>query len=216
MKLGISLSKKSLNKIIGYEVGSEKLYTKKYTNPVWPGGASGVTIGIGYDLGYATKEGVIKDWTGMVSNSDLILICSVVGLKGIAAKNVLSKVKSVTVSYHDAETVFLNEDVYKYSKIMLTSFPGVQNLLADCQGAILSLVFNRGGLVDNSDRRKEMKAIKSLILSKDYKAIAAQFRSMKRLWSEKTARGLIIRREDEAVLVETCVRVYLDSELISV
>ena len=216
MKLGITLSKKAIDKIISYEVGSQALYNKKYTHPVWPGGESGVTIGIGCDLGYQTKEGLIKDWTGMVSNSDLQLLLSVVGLKGIAAKNAIPKVKNVSVSYHDAEEIFLNEEVYKYSKIMLANFPGVQELFADCQGAILSLVFNRGGLVDSTDRRREMKAIKSLIPTKDYKAIAAQFRSMKRLWDEKTARGLIIRREDEALLVEKCVRAYLDTELISI
>src|SRR5262245_27450735 len=35
-----------------HEVGSRKLYDLNASRPTWPGGASGVTIGVGYDLGY--------------------------------------------------------------------------------------------------------------------------------------------------------------------
>jgi hypothetical protein len=40
----------------------EQTYTKKYRKPVWPKGHSGVTIGIGYDAGNASKPQLRADW----------------------------------------------------------------------------------------------------------------------------------------------------------
>ena len=65
----------------------------------------------------------------------------------------------------------------------------------------MSLVFNRG-MAMKGESRKEMLAIKGLVPDKNYPAIAAQLRSMKRLW-DKTS-GLVGRREKEAKLVESC------------
>jgi len=48
------VSKKSLDLIIAFEVSSKTAYNSKYKNPIWPGGESGITIGIGYDIGYST------------------------------------------------------------------------------------------------------------------------------------------------------------------
>ena len=47
----------------------EQAYTKKYRKPVWPKGQSGVTIGIGYDVGYASKPQLRADWGGANSRS---------------------------------------------------------------------------------------------------------------------------------------------------
>ena len=40
--------------ILLYEVTNESHYEAHCQRPVWPGGQSGATMGIGYDLGYAT------------------------------------------------------------------------------------------------------------------------------------------------------------------
>lgn len=44
--------------VIGFEVTGQAYYEKHEARPTWPQGASGVTIGIGYDLGYNTPENV--------------------------------------------------------------------------------------------------------------------------------------------------------------
>ncbi|MER3498445.1 MAG: hypothetical protein C4308_07320 [Chitinophagaceae bacterium] len=46
------ISQKSIDQLIAFVISSKELYEKKYQQPTWPGGASGVTIGIGYDCGY--------------------------------------------------------------------------------------------------------------------------------------------------------------------
>ena len=51
------LNKKSLDLILEFEVGGgENYYNKFLKNPSWPGEQSGVTIGVGYDLGYVNKQ----------------------------------------------------------------------------------------------------------------------------------------------------------------
>jgi uncharacterized membrane protein YgaE (UPF0421/DUF939 family) len=50
----------------------------------------------------------------------------------------------------------------------------------------------------------EMKNIKELIPSKDYKGIAKEVRKMKRIWIGKGLDGLLERRETEAKLIESC------------
>ena len=63
----MQLSKKSIDAIIAFEVTSPEYYEKHYQNPTWPGGDSGVTVGIGYDLGQNNRETIIMDWTGNVN-----------------------------------------------------------------------------------------------------------------------------------------------------
>ena len=60
------VSDKLLNFIVEKEVSSREYYEKKYRKPEWPKGASGLTIGIGYDLGYASVDKIKNDWTGKI------------------------------------------------------------------------------------------------------------------------------------------------------
>ncbi len=45
------ISKKAIEMIIKHEVGGRAVYEKRYQKPIWAGGDSGVTIGLGYDVG---------------------------------------------------------------------------------------------------------------------------------------------------------------------
>ena len=51
-------SKRALDLIIFSEVSSEQTYKRRYAKPTWPKGASGVTIGIGFDVGHANRAQV--------------------------------------------------------------------------------------------------------------------------------------------------------------
>jgi GH24 family phage-related lysozyme (muramidase) len=86
----------------------------------------------------------------------------------------------------------------------MTTFPGVDKLPLDVQGALVSLVFNRGmSMVDTKPGdRAEMRTIRDAVARQDLRAIADQLRQMKRLWENKNLDGLLLRREAEARLVE--------------
>ena len=44
------ISRKAIEMIIKHEVGGRAVYEKRYQKPIWAGGDSGCTIGLGYDV----------------------------------------------------------------------------------------------------------------------------------------------------------------------
>jgi GH24 family phage-related lysozyme (muramidase) len=170
----------------------------------WPGGASGITIGYGYDLGQEPAADFHADWTPYLAAADLALLNGVLGLKGAAAQATASSLKSIRIKETDSQTVFLNRSVPKYQALTEGAFPGVDALPADAQGALLSLVYNRGTSM-SGDSRSEMRAIRDAVPDGDLQEIADQLRAMKRLWVGKGLDGLLKRRDAEADLVESCI-----------
>ncbi|NNV57087.1 glycoside hydrolase family protein [Limnovirga soli] len=172
---------------------------------IWPGGASGITIGIGYDLGYTTIDRFESDWNKAIPGPTLLRLREVIGLTGIKAKNKAAQLADIKIKRVESEKVFTEKTIPQEQLRTQIAFPGLENLPADAQGALVSLVYNRGASMIDSpgkDNRKEMRAIKAAVAKGDLKEIAKQLRSMKRLWEGKGLNGLIKRREDEALLVE--------------
>jgi len=170
----------------------------------WPGGSSGITIGIGYDLGYVTVDQFESDWEPCLSEETLARLKTAIGRTGIAAKNRAAQFADIRISPQDSESVFFNRTIPLHALRTELALPGVSGLPDDVQGALLSLVFNRGTSMVG-DRRLEMRAIRDAVPRKDIQEIAKQLRSMKRLWVGKGLDGLIRRREAEARLVESCI-----------
>lgn len=198
------LSEKSLNLILKYEVGGgESYYNKALKKPTYPGGASGVTIGIGYDLGYNTKIQFAYDWKNVLSESIFKRLEACTGAKGETARQLVRHVRDIEISWEDAFKVFENSTVPRFINETLRAFPGADKLHPDAFGALVSIVFNRGGSVSGASRR-EMLNIRNLIPSKNYNAIASEIRSMKRLWIGKGLDGLLKRRDEEAQIVDSC------------
>jgi GH24 family phage-related lysozyme (muramidase) len=176
----------------------------------WPGGDSGVTIGIGYDLGYVTVDQFESDWGAVLSVNGRERLKEAIGLRGIKARNAAPRFTSIRIKRVDAEAVFRTRSIPLHAFRAAQALPGVELLPLDAHGALVSLVFNRGtSMVDKpgEDRRKEMRAIRDAVPRQDLRDIANQIRSMKRLWVGKGLEGLITRREDEALLVESCIAV---------
>jgi hypothetical protein len=211
----LTISRKGLDQLIQHEVVSRSYYSRYLKQPVWPGGASGVTIGIGYDLGYNRVSQVDKDWRGRVADTDLEKLKKVSGLKSDDGRKALGRVKSVDIPFDDAKHVFSENTLPRYAALTLKAYPGVEQLLPDAQTALLSLVYNRGASMSGV-RRKEMAAIRPLVLQQDYPAIAREIEAMKRLWEGKGLSGLLRRRDDEAELLLDADRSYADSNLIRV
>lgn len=211
----MSVSKKGIDLILFHEISSKTYYQKKLSRPIWPGGGSGVTIGIGYDLGYNTPNQIQKDWAGQLPPSDIEALTSVSGKKGKAAKTILDRVSQISVPLGSAQHVFYSTTLYRYGAKARTAYPGVENLFPDAQGALLSLVYNRGTAMAGP-RRKEMAAIVPLVAAQNYSGIADQITAMKRLWINKGLDGLLKRRNQEAILVRQADRAYTPDEIIRI
>lgn len=197
-----------------YETGGRAYYERVYqSGPHWPGGASGVTIGCGYDLGY---EGSFeRDWGARLKTDDLVRLRRCLGKKGQQARQAMSGVRGIVVPWEVACEVFNDVSLPDQIRLTLKTFPGSADKLgAVAFGALVSLVFNRGSdLV--GPRRQEMAVIRRLIENERestsaqpgealHRHVAAQFRAMKRLWRDdpESDGDLVDRREDEAALVE--------------
>ena len=170
----------------------------------WPGGGSGITIGIGYDLGFVTVDQFESDWGPYLPEEWLSRLKAAIGKTGIAAKNRAPQFADIKISPAHAEAVFFNCSLPLHGLRTEQALPGVSELPEDAQGALLSLVFNRGTSMIG-ERRTEMRAIKDAVPRKALQEIADQLRSMKRLWVGKGLDGLLHRREAEALMVESCI-----------
>ena len=174
----------------------------------WPGGASGVTIGIGYDLGYVTVDQYESDWGERLGTDVRGRLKDAVGLRAVRAKNRAPDLADIRVRRAPSEEVFTQRTIPLYTVRASQAFPGFDALPADVQGALVSLVYNRGAsMVDDSpeDRRREMRAIRDAVAEDDLQEIAGQLRAMKRLWVGKGLDGLLTRRDAEAALVESAI-----------
>lgn len=207
------LSKKSLDLILEFEVGGgENYYNKFLKNPAWPEGQSGVTIGVGYDLGYVNKAEFSEDWKDLPKEI-FDRLYKVVGIKGYNAKNLIRGLKDITIPWELALKVFNNKTVTKFYNLTQQTFPNFDNLPEDAKGGLVSLVFNRGNALEG-DRRREMKLIRDgmkLVSSYDQKAltfIANQIRNMKRIWiGGSIEKGMSRRRDAEAKIIEESLKV---------
>ncbi len=211
----LTLSKKGFQQLIEHEITSPDYYRRRLQKPIWPGGASGITIGIGYDLGYHRASQIRKDWSPYVTDKELQTLINVAGKKAKAAKRLKSSVSKIRISYDAAATVFSGSTLPRYAQRTRKTYPGIDKLLPDAQAALLSLVYNRGTRLSGS-KRKEMKAIQLLVKQQQYALIADQLISMKRLWEDTQLTGLLKRREDEADLIRHASKRYAWKELIRV
>ncbi len=211
----LTLSSKGIAAIVAYEVGSKNYYNLKLRQPCWPGGDSGLTIGVGYDLGFASTDQFQQDWAAALSTAKLDRLSTMCGKKGRAVKDTLSQFSDIGISYKQAVTVFSETSLPNYASQAAKAFPGLKALYADAQAALVSLVYNRGPSM-RGDARIEMRAIRDLVPELDYAGIAEQLRLMKRLWEGRNLQGLLTRREDEALLIENADRHYDTAELISI
>jgi len=196
------LNDASMQLILDFEVaGGEQYYTRHLQSPIWPGAQSGVTIGVGYDLGYNSAAGITEDWGSHLDPAVLNRLLTTAGKKGPVAKAALAAVKDIKVPWPGAVDVFESVTVPRYTDLTHDAFAGFDNLDPNCQGALVSLIFNRGAAM-NGPRRSEMRAIRDLVPKKDYAGIAQQIRNMKRLWKgTDIERGMNRRRDAEADLV---------------
>jgi hypothetical protein len=198
----MKLDQEGIDFIVEQETGGKEYYEKVYKSTfIWPKGMSGPTAMVGIDIGYYSKEEIDAIFKPLTTEHELDLIQNGRGKKGLLAEAYTKKLKGITFTWEESLQVFELYILPKFIRYTVRAFPGVEKLCFGAQTALVSLVFNRGMSMKGPTRR-EMLEIKTLVPDKKYKDIAAQIRSMKRLWEK--GNGLIGRREREAKLVEGC------------
>lgn len=188
--------------IVRWEVSSPAYYRQRLERPIWPGGASGVTWGIGYDGGHQVRATIEDDWR---EHQAVARLATTAGITGQQARSILGQYRDIPTSFDYASRVFEDRSLVEYERRAERAFrTDLAALRPNACAALVSLVYNRGASM-TGDSRREMRAIRDTCLpASDYACIAREIRSMTRLWrGTVNEKGLSARREAEAILAET-------------
>jgi len=181
------------------EVTSAGLYRRLYTRPTWPGGKSGVTIGIGYDLLFVDASGLKTDWGDRLSPDAITMLAGVAQVRG--SRPLAASVQDVKVPLLDAIAVFVQKSLPRCLDQTRSIYSQIDALPPHRRTALASLVYNRGTSLDvNDPTRREMREIQRLLAAGQLDAVAEQIDAMVRLWDPVKQSGLIQRRHREATL----------------
>jgi hypothetical protein len=192
-----------VTEIVTEEDSGQAYYTRHYESFEWPEGASGPTVGIGFDCGYSTAAQIKAAWSGIVSDETVAALERAAGLKGQAAAEFVREHRnSVTITWDQAMAEFMQRELPSWEAQCRKALPNYDLLPGDCAGAIDSLAYNRGaaGFHAGGDRYREMRMITTYMTGKQFHLIPAQFMSMRRLWP--VGGDLWRRREHEAALFQ--------------
>ena len=189
--------------IVHFEVGGRAYYKKAYSRPIHPGNsASGVTIGIGYDLRFSSPAEIAEDWGAHVSSKDLKVYQSCSGLKGNIAKQKQRAIKWMVqpVPLEAAMNVFLKNTVPKYAAKAERYFPPIWEAHPYVQDAVLSVGYNRGFSTSGHSRR-HMADMKRHIANRQWNLVDDDIYKSKVVWAAKPTirRGIWRRRDAEAL-----------------
>ncbi len=203
--LALPVSVEARDMVIYYEVGGRSYYERSLTKPevpAWQTTSSGVTVGFGVDVGQMTEAQINNAFAGVLPPSMVSSLQTARGLKGRAAYyNALPKVKNtVLVTWDQATAVFERDTLPRFTRQTRDAFHiEVGQLHPSSNGALTSLVFNRGGAM-GGDSRREMRQIVEDLENGEPENVPGRLRAMKRLWPYDTLKGLHLRRDAEAAM----------------
>jgi len=186
-------------------------------HPYWPKGLSGVTIGVGWDLGHHSRAELRKTWAEL-GQDRLTGLERAVGLKGQAAETISQRLQTIEIPRDLSMRVLVLSLNEYYCPFVIQLFPGLERLPTEVQVVFVSLVFNRGASMGHEpdwrtakevDGRWEMRQLRADVEGENIFGIYVHLGTMKRLWERSGSRGLRFRRRDEQALI----RPYVDQQL---
>jgi hypothetical protein len=145
--------------VIGFEVTSEAVYKKKYERPIAPAGQSGITIGIGYDLGWNKPENVRQDFAGLISAEDIETLIRACGVRGDEARRRRPEFNDIRVPWDAAIEAFRRATTPRFGRKVLMTFPNAVDTKGHAFGALFSLIYNRGESLELGGRLTTQTAL---------------------------------------------------------
>lgn len=184
--------------LVRWEITSPQAYARRYQSPIWPGGASGITWGVGYDGGHQSAPTILREWGAHPAAPRL---ATTSGITGEPARTALPRYRDIVVPWAMAVDVLEASSIPRYRAAARRAYgrhfdaapPGVQ-----C--ALTSETYNRGEAMAGS-RRAERREIRDRCLpAGDAECVARQLEASCRVWAndQRNGPGLCARRQDEA------------------
>ena len=199
--------------ILSWELGGGNLdaaqtaYDKKSKHPHWPGNsASGLTIGVGYDLNQQSAAQFEADWKDKLDPDTYERLKGYLGKSGSAAA--VADTADIEIPWETAQDVYNSRVLPRYEASAAKVFPGYDKMPADTQAALTSVVYNYGtgyGKPGQELKKEAYESIQTAVANGDSQGVADGIRQLKdynNAKNPKVANGLNARREDEATFVE--------------
>lgn len=185
--------------------GGHGYYDRHYQMPTWPQGDSGVTVGIGVDLGQQSEEATSNSWQDFLTSGAVGRLADCAGITGTKAKVVAIELKDIRIEWSPAIQEFNGYEVPNYWNLTRRTFPGFDDLRTNAKGALVSLVYNRGSSMAGPSR-VDMRNVRADVAVGDYEAMAQAVRHMNvtmgNSWRNSGIYdGMAARRGAEAVLI---------------
>jgi len=164
----------------------------------WPGGASGVTLDPGVDLGHAKPELIEEAYSNLLTPEQLEAVKKVFGIKGENAKKTFeenSVLRSIKISRSQADTIFQYAAQPYWNGIIerFTTLPN-DDTIPSVQTVMLSLSYNRG------PNNRALEELKQPIEERSWSEVADLIGSMQQ---DHQLEGIRKRRRMEADLIRT-------------
>jgi hypothetical protein len=193
-------SQRAVLLIVTEEDGDQNYYIKTEQHFSWPGGASGPTVGVGYDCGYETIASITADWTPYIDANRVVVLTKAAGINGAAGQAFVDAHRDdITISWTESLTQFQGHELPEWETIVTQHLPNTDKLSGDSFGALTSLTYNRGPSFDSpGSRYVEMRNIKAHMAALAFDLIPNEFLAMRRLWPK--GGDLWNRRTHEALL----------------
>lgn len=162
----------------------------------WPGGASGVTLDPGFDLGAGSWSLFEQHYAPLLTDAQIYACRQCRGLQGGQAQKALARFRtalgSIRISRATADALFPLVAT-PYWQGIVKRFPRLAEAPAPVQTALLSLAYNRG--VQN----KGLAGLGDNIARADWKGLAREIHEMQQ---DHRLDGIRRRRRAEARLID--------------
>ena len=186
--------------LVRWEVSSQQAYVRRWQWPIWPGGASGITWGIGYDGGHQARPVILREWRAHVAAPRL---AETAGIIGERARVALPNYRDIVVPWAMAVGVL---DAYVIPRYWAAARRAYGRQLdaapIGVQCALISETTNRGEAMAGA-RRAERRTIRDQCLpAGDAECVARQLEASCRVWANDRINGpgLCARRRAEAAI----------------
>ncbi|MCP4655515.1 MAG: SH3 domain-containing protein [bacterium] len=166
--------------------------------PYWPGGASGVTLDPGLDLGHAPRQLIAEAYQPRLSGEQYEAVQKVLGLRGQEAKAALdgdSPLDSIRVTRRTATEIFPLLAKPYWDKLRIR-FPGLDgpDVPVEVHTAMLSIAYNRGA------GNRALEILKQPVVDKDWMAVGNLIGAMQQ---DHSLEGIRKRRRSEGELIRS-------------
>ncbi|OKY75572.1 MAG: hypothetical protein BM485_07520 [Desulfobulbaceae bacterium DB1] len=204
-----SLATNGVALIAREETGGLAYYDQVCRWPHYPGEASGITIGIGFDLRFNSEDGFREAWEPHLAPAALEALSSDIGRPGTKKRTAELKRMGIEIPFKAAWSVFIDKTLPRFYLETQGIYPSLPRLPELCRAVLVSIVYNRGTGLSGAKRR-EMASIRDILAEADDSSLTMtrrkeilievedQIVAMQRLWSPGS--GLCKRRQAEANL----------------